>query len=77
MIRPEIMRMVLQETSIRLKIKIMLQAGYTYDTIQATLGCSPKTISAVKKLLDSNEMVLYFYIMINYIFNKLNFIFFI
>ncbi|KAK8894488.1 hypothetical protein M9Y10_022922 [Tritrichomonas musculus] len=58
MIRPEIMRMVLQETSIRLKIKIMLQAGYTYDTIQATLGCSPKTISAVKKLLDSNEMVL-------------------
>ena len=77
MIRPEIMRMVLQETSIRPKIKIMLQAGYTYDTIQATLGCSPKTISAVKKLLDSNEMVLYFYIMINYIFNKLNFILFI
>lgn len=58
MISPEVMRLVMQEKSQRCKIKIMLQARYTYDVIQTALKCSPQTISSVKKLIEKDELVL-------------------
>ena len=56
-IRPELMQKVLQEKSVRQKIKILLDEGYSYEIIQTALKCSSKTISLVNKMIKSDELI--------------------
>ena len=56
-IRPELMQKVLQEKSVRQRIKILLDEGYSYEIIQTALKCSSKTISLVNKMIKSDELI--------------------
>lgn len=56
-IAPEDLEQIAQCNSTRLKIKILLLKGYSYITIQDFLHCAPKTISAVKRLIEQDEFI--------------------
>ena len=57
-IAPKVLEQIAQCKSTRIKIKILLENGYTYSTIQNFLHCASKTISAVNRLIAQNAIVI-------------------